>query len=674
VRFYQEFAGGRDLGAMQIANRIYFGRFADGPLESPFAGNLSDICPTGVFTDKPSRYFGRRWDYQRAPSVCLHCSLGCRTVTSARYRQTVRQEAGRNPAVNGHFICDRGRYGFFYADHPRRPRQARVGDAAKPLAESVAFLRRELARIAQCAGPDAVGTLGGLRSSLETQALLAHLCRARAWRPPAFFNSAGLAARVAAAVAGLSPELATSLGEIEDADAVIVVGADPLNEAPMLAPALRRAQRRGAPVLVADPRPVRLPLAFQHLPLPPEALAAFLGAAVKDALPAGAAQALADLPRAFWQALPTADGSAAARVLAESRRPLIVCGTETVPDALPAFAADCARLLAVGRERCGLFYLLPGAGAFAAARLSPPGASLEALLEAIEAGRVTALVVVEADPLSEFPDRPRLERALGQLELLVVLDYLPGATAARAQVLLPTATIFEAGGILVNQEGRLQQAQPVLAGGTPVAQIGAGGHPPRDYAAGLPGGKPTPAWQLLKGLAGDTDDADAGDLAACIAEVLPEFAGLPPAAALPPEGLRLPLGGAAPFTSPAGGPPTGPDGLTILLTQQTFGTEALSALSAPLQALEPPPRVVLCPQSAEALGLASGDRLVLNAAAGCFEATLEVCAQTAPGVLVVPRHRDLDWQLLGPSGTRIPLGHIRRAEAPHTAASQDQRS
>ncbi|HSM73221.1 MAG TPA: molybdopterin-dependent oxidoreductase, partial [Desulfobacterales bacterium] len=534
------------------------------------------------------------------------------------------------------------------------------------------FLRQELARIAQCAGPDAIGTFGGLRSSLETQALLAHLCRANAWRPPAFFDSAGLAARVAAAVAGLSAELASSLGEIENADAVIALGADPLNEAPMLALALRQAQRRGAPVLVADPRPVRLPLEFTHLALPPESLAAFLGAAVKGALPTGAAQTLADLPRAFWQALPAASGSAAARVLAESRRPLIVCGTETVPDLLPAFAADCARLLAVGRERCGLFYLLPGAGAFAAARLSPPGASLEALLEAIEAGRVTALVVVEADPLSDFPDRPRLEHALGQLELLVVLDYLPGATAARAQVLLPTATIFEAGGILVNQEGRLQRAQPVLAGGIPVARIGAGGHPPRDYAAGLPGGKPTPAWQLLKRLAGDPHDA--GNLAACIAEVLPEFAGLPPVAALPPEGIRLALGGAAPFTSPAGGPPAGPDGLTILLTQQTFGTEALSALSPPLQALEPPPRVVLCPQSAEALGLANGDRLVVNAAAGCFEATLEVCPQTAPGVLVVPRHRDLNWQLLGPSGTRVPLGHIRRAEAPHPAASQDQRS
>jgi predicted molibdopterin-dependent oxidoreductase YjgC len=110
------------------------------------------------------------------------------------------------------------------------------------------------------------------------------------------------------------------------------------------------------------------------------------------------------------------------------------------------------------------------------------------------------------------------------------------------------------------------------------------------------------------------------------------------------------------------------------LTQQTFGTEALSALSPPLQALEPPPRVGLCPQSAEALGLASGDRLVVNAAAGCFEATLEVCPHTAPGVLVVPRHRDLNWQLLGPSGTRIPLGHIRRTEDPHAAVPQGRRS
>ena len=91
-RFYQEFAGYRDFGAMQIGSHIYFGRFNDGPLESPFAGNLIDLCPTGVLTDKPARYKGRRWDFERAPSLCLHCSLGCNTVGSARYREVVRQE------------------------------------------------------------------------------------------------------------------------------------------------------------------------------------------------------------------------------------------------------------------------------------------------------------------------------------------------------------------------------------------------------------------------------------------------------------------------------------------------------------------------------------------------------------------------------------------------------
>ena len=107
-RFYQDFAGYRDLGVMQIGNREYFGRFESGRLESPFSGNLIDICPTGVYTDKPARFKGRRWNFERGPSLCLHCSLGCNTTGSARYREMVRLEARQNPKVNNHFICDRG--------------------------------------------------------------------------------------------------------------------------------------------------------------------------------------------------------------------------------------------------------------------------------------------------------------------------------------------------------------------------------------------------------------------------------------------------------------------------------------------------------------------------------------------------------------------------------------
>jgi NADH-quinone oxidoreductase subunit G len=155
-RFYQEFSGYRDLGVMQIGSRVYFGRQKAGTLQSPFAGNLTDICPTGVYTDKPSRFFGRRWDYERRPSICINCSLGCRTVVSARYRQVVRQEARWSEAVNGYFICDRGRYGFYYAGQDERPRHPRVRGKEASWETSLKTLSEELDRIGAEFGPGAV--------------------------------------------------------------------------------------------------------------------------------------------------------------------------------------------------------------------------------------------------------------------------------------------------------------------------------------------------------------------------------------------------------------------------------------------------------------------------------------------------------------------------------------
>ena len=262
ARFYQQFCGYRDLGALGIGNRTYFGRVESGRLESPFSGNLSDICPTGVFTDKPSRFFGRRWDYERTPTVCINCSLGCHTVTSVRYRQVVRQEARVSPAVNGWFLCDRGRYGFFYASRPERPRQAAVKGETVGVDEALAYARSRL----EALPADSVAVIGSSRSSLEALAATRAAAAAKGWRGPAVFADAATAAKVGTAVARLETGLAVSLAEIEQADFVVVAGADPLNEAPMLALALRQAAQKGAAVLVLDPRPVHLPCEFMHLP------------------------------------------------------------------------------------------------------------------------------------------------------------------------------------------------------------------------------------------------------------------------------------------------------------------------------------------------------------------------------------------------------------------------
>ena len=86
VRFYRHYAGGRDLNVFGIHDRLFFGRSADGVLENEFSGNLAEVCPTGVFTDKTlRRHFTRKWDLQTAPSICVHCGVGCNTIPGERY-------------------------------------------------------------------------------------------------------------------------------------------------------------------------------------------------------------------------------------------------------------------------------------------------------------------------------------------------------------------------------------------------------------------------------------------------------------------------------------------------------------------------------------------------------------------------------------------------------------
>jgi NADH-quinone oxidoreductase subunit G len=693
-RFYQDYAGYRDLGALQIGRRTYFGRFIDGALESPFAGTLIDVCPTGVFTDKPSRFQGRRWNFERGPSLCLHCSLGCNTVASARYREMVRMEGRPNEMVNGHFICDRGRYGFAYANHPERPRRAHLCGREVPWEEAILAAAAELARISREHGPGAVACVGGARSSLETQGALKLFCRTQGWRDPQFFWDPGLERKVKAAVGRLDQRLAVSLAEIEAADFILVAGADPVNEAPMLALALRQAQRRGARLAVLDPRPVFLPCEFDHLAVPPGQLEAALGALVQGALSTEAAAGLKGPARKFYDALPgryAGDPALAARLMAlaeplrQSRKPVVVCGTDIVRETTPSFAADHVLLLQETGKEAGLFYLLPGANAFGAARISAPDQidaaapgepagpgepplSAAAILAGIGQGRIKALVLVENDPFWSFCDQEHLAGALERLEFLLVLDYLPAAPVQRAQVVLPTVPVFEGtAGCFVNQEGRAQTALPVHFGGTPIALISPEVHPPRTFLDQVPGGEPRPPAAILReltvALAGGDHPAPV-DLWAWLGRRFPGLAALgSPAAA--PAGVRLlPAAqtegdSAAP---PAPAPEPAPDQLELLLVDWTFGTEELASYAAILQEAEVAPVLSVHPGDAEKLGLSDGDRVDLHLPKGSLAVSVKLAAALAPGVVVLPRHRQLEWRKLAETPVYLTPNNFHRVQ------------
>jgi NADH-quinone oxidoreductase subunit G len=680
-RFYQEFAGYRDLGAMQIAYHTYFGRFQDGPLESPFSGNLIDICPTGVYTDKPSRFTGRRWDFERGPSLCIHCSLGCHIITSARYREMVRLEARFSESVNGYFICDRGRYGFYYTNHPERPRRPRVGTEEVSWEKAIRRAAEKLSEITEKNGAQSVACLGSTRSSLENQAMLKHFCELQGWREPKYFVGPSIERKVKKAASRLDKRLAISMREIERADFIIAVGVDPVNEAPMLTLAMRQAHREDATIVVIDPRPIFLPFEFHHFPVIPEDIDPCLNVLIKEAVDRSIAETLGEAALDFYDAVPTEQPfdrlfkdrfTALGQKLRQSKNPVLICGTEIVSETTPGLAGDNALLLHAAKNRAGLFYLMPGPNAFGAALLSSEDGSLTEVIDAIESGTVRALLLVENDPFRAFPDQERLKRAIDKLELLLVMDYLPSEAVRLAQILLPTRTLFEMETSFVNQEGRIQFAPSSHCGGIPISQVSAGGHPPRLFRSDIPGGEPEPAWVIMAKLANamslpgrEMFPLSRSEVWAWIVKEVPVFANIQ-FANEQSESIRVDLGQRKeePFPSDSRIPSEKElqedSRLELLVVDWTFGTEELSTYSKYIQQVEKEPCLFMHPKDASRTGMKDKDRITLHLDRGPLVVELCVVDNMAPGVIIMPQHRQLPWQKMERWPLKVAVDQIRK--------------
>lgn len=176
VRFYKDYAGGKDFDVFGSRNQIYFGRQKDGVLESQFSGNLVEVCPTGVFTNKLfSAHYTRKWDLQSAPSVCAHCSIGCNTSIGERYGSVRRVTNRYNHDLNGYFLCDRGRFGIGFVNASKRINSiqgldTKVGEPSIGMFNEKSFAKT----MAQHNGEQFIG-IGSARASFEANRLLKYL-------------------------------------------------------------------------------------------------------------------------------------------------------------------------------------------------------------------------------------------------------------------------------------------------------------------------------------------------------------------------------------------------------------------------------------------------------------------------------------------------------------------
>ena len=237
TRFYNDYAGGQDFGVYGSKNQVYFGRQTDGALESEFSGNLVEVCPTGVFTNKLfSAHFTRKWDLQSAPSICAHCSVGCNTSIGERYGSVRRVVNRFNEDINGYFLCDRGRFGIGFVNGEQRLNVAK-GIVQK---SSEKLTRLDVAKaLSHHRGQHFIG-IGSARASLAANAYLQQLVGKENFSAGFSHQQMTMAAEHLALVSKFP---APNLTAIEKSDFILIIGEDISQTAPRAALAVRQALR-----------------------------------------------------------------------------------------------------------------------------------------------------------------------------------------------------------------------------------------------------------------------------------------------------------------------------------------------------------------------------------------------------------------------------------------------
>jgi NADH-quinone oxidoreductase subunit G len=239
VRYYRDYAGGKDFNVFGAHDHVYFGRAEDGVLENEFSGNLVEVCPTGVFTDNTSwKHYTRKWDLTTAPSICTNCSIGCNTIPGERYGMLRRILSRYNGQVNGYFLCDRGRFGYGYVNSDKRIRQVSIRGKLTGALETadVAALADYLKSNIQ---PGKIIGIGSPRASLESNFALRELVGKENFYSGIPEKELNLI-KSAINILKNGPVRTPSLKETESADSVIILGEDITNTAPMLALAIRQ--------------------------------------------------------------------------------------------------------------------------------------------------------------------------------------------------------------------------------------------------------------------------------------------------------------------------------------------------------------------------------------------------------------------------------------------------
>ena len=429
VRFGQEIAGVEELGMLHRGEDSEINTYLEHAVTSELSGNMIDICPVGALTSKPYAFQARPWELRNTPTIDVHDAVGCNIRVDARGGEVMRVLPRLHEEVNEEWINDRTRFAYDGLKRQRLDRPYLRDQQSGRLRESnweevFAVLGKRLAGV----NPARIGALAGDLCDLESMVALKDLMQA--------LGSDNLDCRLDGehfdTCARCGYLFNTGIAGLEEADCILLVGANPRREATLINARIRKTwlDKRMPIGLVGEPHALSYP--YTHIGEGPQDL-----------------QALIEERHLFAEKLKTAE------------RPVVIFGTG-------AFMRDDGMAVhALGRELAVKFNIInPEFNGFNvlnkdAARVGAldigflpgqNGMDTTRMLEAARNDQFDMLYLLGVDHIN-VRDRA------GKDTLIVYQGHHGDAGASSADIVLPGAAYTEKDGLYVNTEGRVQMAK-----------------------------------------------------------------------------------------------------------------------------------------------------------------------------------------------------------------------
>ncbi len=284
VRFSQEISEDYQLVLLERGAHSFVGTFDGHPYVAPFSGNIIELCPVGALTSRAYRFRARPWDIEGAGTVCTLCPAQCNVELTVRDERVMRVLSRDHDDVDDGWLCDKGRFAYQHVHTDERLVQPLVREGTQPAARELGEGAGRGGRRAEEGGRQDRGA--GRRRDHQRGGVPARQAAARGARLRASCRSrpeGELPLDVARALA--DPALQATVPDLEFAHAVLLVDADPIDDAPVWDLRIRKGVRRhGVRVGVVSARPTALDthaeLTLRHAPGTGEALLVALDAAL----------------------------------------------------------------------------------------------------------------------------------------------------------------------------------------------------------------------------------------------------------------------------------------------------------------------------------------------------------------------------------------------------------